>query len=233
MLGQSGAPAAAAAAALGEALAAVPRPCRAAGAAGAAGCPTGAPTPAHSAPLLPVLGAAAFPSPSSAGLARACPGDTEPRGKELFPFRHPPKQPAGHGVWLPCPWGCHATTGTATAHCLRHLPVSVPAFSEGWLSPCPASHTFLYGPGGARTTGNTSREPSTFLGFLGLCHHSPPRQNFFYNPIHLCRPFVPVAGHSPMTLSICRLTAGSLPSPCTIPHAGPFSPGTIPWLPSV
>lgn len=226
MLGQSGAPAAAAAA-LGEALAAVPRPCRAAGAAGAAGCPTGAPIRA---PLRPVLGAAAFPSSPSAGPAREpVPGTRYHGPRNASPFAIPRNSQLGT-VFGYCvrgavtrPLSRPPLTGSVTFLCQ-----SQPSLRAGSL-PAPPVTCSCRVPGVPEP--QASREPSTFLGFLGLCHHSPPCQKFFYNPIHLCRPFVPVAGHSPMTLSICRLTAGSLPSPCTILHAGPFSSGTIPWLP--
>lgn len=51
-----------------------------------------------------------------------------PRGKKRFSFRHPPKQPAGDGVWLSRPWGCHPTTGTATTYWPRHLSCVSPSF---------------------------------------------------------------------------------------------------------
>lgn len=178
--------------------------------------------PARSAPFLPRLGAAAFPSPSpspsSTGPPRgqgACPGNRVPRGKKRFPFRHPPKQPAGDGVWLPCPWGCHPTTGAATTYCPRHLPVSVPAFSECGLPPCPASGMFLYActaSGVPAPQGTPPGSPPRSWGSWACATvHLPARTTT--TPFTSCRPFVPVAGHSPMTLSICRLTAGSLPSP--------------------
>lgn len=161
--------------------------------------------PAVSVPLLPVLGAAAFPSPPSTGPPRGRPGSLCPEhattGRETLPLSPSPETAS---------WGrCLVirpvvdVAGTVTAYWLRHLPVSVPALSECWLPPWPASHMFLDGPGGACTTGSTPRDPRTFSGFLGQCHRSPPCQNFFYNPIRLLQALCPCSwalSHDPFYL---------------------------------
>lgn len=96
------------AAALGEAPGAVPRPCGAAGAVRPARCPTGAPVRLSRSRscrcwvLLPFL---PLPLQDRRGAGQgACARNTLPRGEKRFPFRHPPKQPAGDGVWLSGPW---------------------------------------------------------------------------------------------------------------------------------
>lgn len=114
-----------------------------------------------------------------------------------------------------------------------HLLVSVPAFLKCRLSPCPTSPICSsMVPGVPAQHGTPLESPPCSKRLWGCA--SPllhDRSSPSLSTSH--RPFVPIAGHSPMTFSICRLTTGIPTSTCApfpiqpLPPQMPFP--SCPW----
>lgn len=207
------------------------------GAVGVAGCPMDALTPTRSAPHS-CLYWVVLPSPPPLGPPYrtgqgTCPGRYGWHPDSAMGQQTPPPHPPAPASWVRCLASLSVRMSPQDWHGHFLLPLSPSCVSSSL--PCPASPICSYTAPGCLHRRGHCWGALPVPGGPGAVRPLPSLLGLLLQPClsASCMSFVPVAGQSPMTLSICRLTAGSWEPalhPCTILHVAPSSPGTTPQL---